>query len=485
MRRALDAIHRQVRARPHHPAVVDGREAISYRQLWSRAGAVAAELRRHGAADGPVAVAAERGAAFVGAALGCWLAGAAYLPLETAQPVRRLRGIVADAGASVVVVSPDRLGFGAELGLAEIAPSAEPGYLPPPRTAGRCAYLLYTSGTSGTPKGVSVGHDSLANLVDWHLRTYRISHGDRTLHTAGLGFDAAAWEIWPTLAAGATLVTCRGDDRLVADFIADQIVEDRCTTAFVATALVEELLTLGFEPPSLRLLLTGGDALRLTAPVTGPYRLVNHYGPTEATVVTTAHPVPPDASVGSSPPIGRPIDGVAVAVLDEGLRPAVEGELYIGGRGLALGYVNAPELTRARFVPLPGRPGRWYRSGDVVRTRDGLLEFVRRVDRGQLKVRGVRIAAAEVETALTGHRAVRGACAVVVGHGADAALVAVVAAAGRVDVDELRRHARARLPASVVPNRIVLVERLPLTPNGKLDRAAATRLAKAPRTDRA
>ncbi|MFI9464701.1 amino acid adenylation domain-containing protein [Streptomyces xiamenensis] len=477
MRPALDAIHHQVLVRPHHAAVVDGPGTTTYQQLWARAGAVATDLRRHLAPGDGVAVAAERGTPFITAALGCWLAGAPYLPLDPAQPVRRLRGIVADAGTPVVLVSPEHRGLGADLGVTELLPTAAPVYLPPPPSADTAAYVLYTSGTTGAPKGVVVDHDSLANLVDWHGRTYRITPEDRALHTAGLGFDAAVWEIWPYLAAGATVVTCRGDDRLVADFIADRITEDRCTTAFMATALVEELLTLGPDLPSLRLLLTGGDALRLSAPVAGPYRLVNHYGPTEATVVTTAHPVPDDAPAGSTPPIGRPIDGVAVAVLDEELRPAEEGELYIGGRGLARGYLHAPELTAARFVSLPGRSGRWYRSGDVVRSRAGLLEFVGRVGHEQLKVRGVRVAAAEIEAALTGHHEVRAACAVVVGHGAEAALVAVIATTGRVEGDEVRRYARTRLPAAVVPTRMVVVERLPLTPNGKLDRPAVARLA--------
>jgi amino acid adenylation domain-containing protein len=477
MRCILDAIHHQVLVRPHHAAVVDKLETITYRQLWARAGAVATGLRHHVDPRGIVAVAAERGTAFASAALGCWLAGAAYLPLDPTQPVRRLRGMVTDSGATVVLVSSDYQGLGADLGVAEVLPSTEPTHVLPPRSAVTPAYLLYTSGTTGAPKGVLVGHDSLANLVDWHVRTYRITPEDRALHTAGLGFDAAVWEIWPHLAAGATVITCPQDNRLVADFIADQIAEDRCTTAFMATALAEEMLTLRADMPSLRLLLTGGDALRLSAPVTGPYRLVNHYGPTEATVVTTAHMVQHDAPIGWSPPIGRPIDGVVVEVLDDDLRPVEEGELYIGGRGVAIGYLNAPELTRERFVSLPGRPERWYRSGDVVRTRSGLLEFVGRVNRDQLKVRGVRVAAAEIEAALIAHQDVRAACATVVGHGADAALVAVIITNGQVDEDELRRHARTRLPTMVVPNRIVVVERMPLTSNGKLDRAAVARLA--------
>ncbi|MEU0240450.1 carbamoyltransferase C-terminal domain-containing protein [Nocardiopsis sp. NPDC006198] len=321
----------------------------------------------------------------------------------------------------------------------------------------------------------------------WHNRAYSIGPDDRTLHTASLDFDAAVWEIWPYLAAAATVVACPDEDRVVADFAAEQLADQRCTIAFLATPLAEEVIRLAPGLPELRFLLTGGDTLRLPAPVTGPWRLVNHYGPTVTTVVTTAHTVV-DVTAGAIPPIGRAIHGVRIVLLGADLRPVragTEGEIFVGGRGLALGYLGDPELTAARFVAVPGRSGRWYRTGDLAVSESGVLTFRGRVDLEQLKVRGVRIEAAEIEAALMACPGVDVAAVTMLGTGADGLLVAAVATARPPVLAQLRAFLAARLPTAAIPNCFVFVDRLPLTGNGngKIDRRLVMQLASASNPD--
>jgi acyl-coenzyme A synthetase/AMP-(fatty) acid ligase len=196
-------------------------------------------------------------------------------------------------------------------------------------------------------------------------------------------------------------------------------------------------------------------------------------------VVTTAYTITDDTE-GALPPIGVPISGVEVMVIDNDLyavRDGEPGELYIGGRGLALGYLHDHELTAKRFVSLPGRQGRWYRSGDAVTSHDGVLHFQGRVDLEELKVRGMRVAAAEIEAAILTHPGVRAAATTVVGHGIDSVLVAVIAAVVELSGESLRLTLRSRLPATMVPNRLLFVDRLPLTANGKVDRRAVALMA--------
>lgn len=485
-------LERQAREAGRRTAIVDQLGDTTYARLWADATNAAGALRQASVHAGDVvAVAADRGAAFITAALGCWIADAVYLPLAPDVPAARLRRMVAGAGARVVLCSPGRAADCAAAGLVTVgvplAPRDEPtGRLDPlpsalPGNARDAAYLLYTSGSTGEPKGVLVGHASLANLVAWHLRAYAVGPGDRALHTASLGFDAGVWEIWPYLAAGATVVACPDEDRVVAAFAAEQLTRHRCTIAFLATPLAEELIRLGEELPRLRYLLTGGDALRLPGPVRGPWRLVNHYGPTEATVVTTAHVVVRDEP-GSAPPIGAPIDNVRVLLLDADRRPVpdgVDGEIYIGGRGLALGYLGDPDLTSRRFVSVPGEPGLWYRTADLATSLRGTLTFRGRTDVEQLKVRGIRIEATEIEAALMDCPGVDGAAVTLCGQGSAGILVAVLVGTGPLARQQLRAELATRLPAGVLPNRYMVVDRLPLTSNGKLDRKLVADLAEA------
>jgi len=355
---------------------------------------------------------------------------------------------------------------------------------------GNLAYVIYTSGSTGKPKGVGVSHANLLSLVDWHQRTYRVSAGDRATLIASPAFDASVWELWPYLTAGASLHVPDEEDRAAPDRLLRWLAAAEVTISFLPTPLAEAVLgemagEASAPPPklALRALLTGGDRLRRRPPAGLPFALINHYGPTETTVVATCGVVPPAAAASAAlPGIGRPIDGLAIHLLDPAGQPVpigVPGEIAIAGASLARGYLGRPEMTAASFVPdaLSGVPGgRLYRTGDLARRRaDHGLEFLGRRDQ-QVKIRGVRIEPGEVEAELATHA--RLAAAVVLARtdgGAEARLVAYVVPRDQEaapDAGELRSFLRERLPEALVPAAFVQLPALPLTANGKVDRAA-------------
>ncbi|MFD2765826.1 amino acid adenylation domain-containing protein [Micromonospora eburnea] len=480
----LAAIAEQARTRPDAIAAEDTNGVTTYGELWARAGEVAAMLA---GLPGPiVAIATERGTPFLAGALGAWRAGRAYVPLDLLNPPARLRRIVADARPAAVLVSGSDQGIGATLGLKELTvpESAQavdrPDLLEPPAEDDPPAYVLYTSGTTGAPKGVVVGHASLGNLIRWLADTYSIDAADRSLHVCSLGFDVSVFETWPYLALGGTVVTCTDADRIRPEAVAAQVERDRCTTLFLPTGLATHTLADGLVPANLRILFFGGDRMVLPVPLPARPLLVNVYGPTEATVATTTHTLTTGAA-GESPPIGRPIGGVEVRVCDSAGRevPAgAKGELYVTGAALAHGYLGNAELTRQRFVTLPDVPGRWYRTGDLVAWEDDVLIFHGRIDREQLKVRGVRVEAGDIEAALLAHEQVHAAAVAVVGSDSERQVVAVLVFDGdQVSPRALRRHLLDSLPSYLIPDRFVAVDEMPLTANGKLDRAQVAVLA--------
>ena len=275
--------------------------------------------------------------------------------------------------------------------------------------------MIYTSGSTGGPKGVSISHGSLANLVRWHNRTYGVTARDSVTQLAGLGFDAAVWELWPSLVAGARISLPNEEAREFPERLLAWLGTEFITVAFLPTPLAEQVLALEHPPGglALRVLLTGGDRLRhYPRPGLG-FELVNHYGPTESTVVATAGKVHHAGWSERAPSIGRPISNTRVYILDGECNPVpvgVPGELHIGGAGLARGYVNAAGLTAEKFIPDPfgvEPGGRLYRTGDLTRyLDDGSVEFLGRIDH-QVKVRGFRIELGEVESTLVSHSAVR------------------------------------------------------------------------------
>jgi amino acid adenylation domain-containing protein len=475
-------------ANPNAPAVVSDTESLTYRELDVRANHLAGRLRALGVGtDVPVGLCVPRSVEMVVGALAILRAGGAYVPMDPAYPPDRLAFIAADAQAPVVLTSrtvADRLPPGRWRQLCiddlPIGPTAlEP---PPPVAPADLAYIIYTSGSTGKPKGVEITHRGLANLVAWHLDAFGVTAEDRASHVAGLGFDAAVWELWPPLVAGASVHLADDRTRGSAADLRDWLLAQRITLAFVPTPLLEHLLTLPWpESADLRIVLTGGDTLHRYPPASLPFQLVNNYGPTECTVVATSGPVYADEAPAMAPSIGRAITNTRIYLLDQDLRPVADGEageICIGGPSLARGYHNRADLTAEKFVSVSlGRDpdGRLYRTGDLGRALpDGQIVFLGRGD-DQIKIRGYRIEPGEVSSTLNRHPSIRGSLVVAredtVG---DKRLVAYVARHEDVEVTrtELREFLGRFLPAYLVPSAFVLVEDFPLTPHGKIDRSA-------------
>ena len=474
--------------RPDALALAAGGEHLSYGELDVRAQRLARRLGEAGVGpEVPAAICLERSPRLVVAMLGVLKAGGAYVPLDVAYPEERLAFMLADLvrahPATVLITSREISGILPEAGVPRIELDvvekelARHDAVPAGRRAGdHLAYVIYTSGSTGRPKGVGVTHSGLANLVAWHRDTYAVSAGDRATQVASPAFDASVWEIWPYLCAGASLHLPDEETRASAVRLLAWLARERIHLSFLPTPLAESALAESAPVGlALRALLTGGDRLHRTVR-TPPFDLVNHYGPTEATVVATWGRVEPRGR--REPTLGRVIAHTRIYVVDRALERVpigVPGELCIAGRSLARGYLRRPGLTGERFIPDPaGDPagGRLYRTGDLVRQlAGGELDFLGRLDH-QVKLRGFRIELGEVEASLGTHPEVR--AAVVVSR-SDAPggprLVAYVAAA-RVDEGELRAFLRRRLPEHMVPAAFVVVGALPLTPNGKVDRAA-------------
>jgi amino acid adenylation domain-containing protein len=477
---------------PEALAIADGHESLTYADLDARASRLSRHLAALGA--GPetlVAVVLPRSAGFVVAALAALRAGAAYAPLDPATPPDRLADMLGDAAPRAVVTLDALAGPAGDWTVvtldgdrAAIArrPATPPGLAGPAPSS--LAYVIYTSGSTGRPKGVEVTHASLLNLVFWHQEAFKVTAADRATLMASPGFDAAVWEVWPYLAAGASLHVPDDVTRVDAEALRDWLVAEDITIAFVATPLAERMIGLSWPPAArLRTLLTGADTLHHRPSPMLPFALVNNYGPTECAVVATSGVVEPDLWAGGLPSIGRPIANTRVWVLDEAGRPApvgAEGELFIGGAGVARGYRHRPGLTAERFGPDPfGPPGaRLYRTGDRARWRpDGTLAFLGRSD-DQVKIRGHRVELDEIVAVLATHPGVRAAAvAVPSGDDGDRRLVAYVVAAPDVALTPaaLLETLRARLPDYMLPATFVRLDRLPLTANGKVGRAALPR----------
>ncbi|HVF61872.1 MAG TPA: amino acid adenylation domain-containing protein, partial [Thermoanaerobaculia bacterium] len=466
-------------------------EIVTYDALDRWADRIARRLLALGV--GPetrVAVAMEHAPARIAALLAVWKAGGAYVSLDPADPAERRAFQLADCGAPLLLVAAgSRVEAPEGVRVAEVAREGDDGddaELPPLPDADRLAYVIYTSGSTGRPKGVEITHGGLLNLVAWHQAAYGVTAADRATQLAGVGFDASVWELWPYLAAGAAVAIppaeVRADPARLVPWLADRGV----TLAFLPTALAELALA---EPwpagAPLRALLVGGDRLHRPPPPGLSFRLVNHYGPTECSVVATCgavEPAPADSvdDTAAPPPIGRPIANTRLVLVDADGRPVppgVPGEGWLGGTGLARGYLGRPDFTAERFVPDPfsGEPGaRLYRTGDLLRLLPGgAVEFLGRIDQ-QVKVRGFRIELGEVETLLGSHPGVRQAVAVVREDvPGDRRLVAYAMPAEPAPAAaELTAFLAERLPEYMVPSALVLLPELPRTAGGKLDRRA-------------
>nr|AYN44369.1 nonribosomal peptide synthetase [Cloning vector H69C977B_s26] len=484
-----ELFERQAQRTPDATAVVgpDG-QSISYRELDRRAERVARHLRQLGAGrERIVGVCIGRSVEMVVALLGVLKAGAAYLPLDPNYPAERLAYIVGDAAPVAILntgadpIADTRVPrLDVSRVLNETAtpdvPAKEPVQLDD------LAYVIYTSGSTGAPKGVLVTHRNLMNLVSWHTEAFGLTAKDRTTQLASTAFDASVWEIWPTLAAGATLHLVPPELSSAPSDLANWLVAQQISISFLPTVVAEAVLALQWPSPcALRFVLTGGDRLHATPPAGLPFQLVNNYGPTETTVVATSGTVAPDGKQGL-PSIGRPVANARIYILDRQRRPVlpgVIGELYIGGVGVTRGYLNRPDLNVERFVPDPfaGVPeARMYASGDFARfLPDGTIAFHGRADR-QVQIRGVRVELGEIEAALAAHPDVTAAAVVSEAQrqNGDVRLIAFAVSdvVPQPDAAVLTQFLATKLPTAILPSRVIVIDRLPLTPNGKVDTAA-------------
>ncbi|MER5949264.1 amino acid adenylation domain-containing protein, partial [Streptomyces sp. NPDC001904] len=487
----------QAERTPDTVAVTDAHGSLTYRALHERARALAVELRGLGLGpEGRVAVALPRGTDLAVALVATLTAGAAYVPLDPELPTERLALMLADTAPGALVTTAATATAAAlpasgvpQLLVEAPRPAAGPAPAFPEALPGHPAYVIYTSGSTGRPKGIVMPYGALANLLAWHERTLPAAPGTVVAQFTAVGFDVSVQEILSALLTGKTLAVVpedtRRDPRELAHWLAERQVAELYAPNLVIDGVLEAARECGADLSGLRHLVQAGEALTLREPVrahhaAAPTRLHNHYGPAETHVVT-AWTLPADvASWPGTPPIGRPVDGAGVRLLDTGLLPVppgVVGELHLSGTALARGYLNRPDLTAERFVADPyGPPGaRMYRTGDLARTTaDGELVYVGRADH-QVKIRGFRIEPGEIETALTSHEDVL-RCAVVVREDTpgDKRLVAYAVARPGASpaASALRVHLGGLLPAHMVPAAYVLLDELPLTRTGKLDRAA-------------
>ena len=473
-------IERQAQVRPQQMAVVQGEAHLTYAELDQRACDLARHLRAHGA--GPeqrVAVLLERGLDLMVGLLAIFKAGAAYVPIDPALPAERIAYLLEDSAPCLLLSlsglrarRPDSRLPVIELDVLP-ALASEVGAHALASDDADLAYVIYTSGSTGLPKGVMIEQRMLANLVDWHLQAFDLGPGNHASCLAGLSFDAMAWEVWPALCAGATLHLApaqpQGEniDALLRWWRAQPL-----DVSFLPTPVAEYAFGLAEDHPTLRVLLIGGDRLR-QPPSARRYRVINNYGPTETTVVASSGQV----SAGRALHIGAPVANTQLHVLDaqgRALPIGAVGELYIGGAGVARGYLGRPDLTAERFVadPFSGRKdARLYRSGDLVRwLPDGTLEYLGRND-DQVKVRGMRIELGEIEAALSAQPGLQDAV-VLVRDGRLLAWYTATTDAVPPEPQALRQALRQRLPAHMVPVAFTALAQWPLTANGKLDRRA-------------
>lgn len=487
----------QVTRTPQTVAVIGDDERLTYDQLNARANQISHQLRRAGVGVGDIVpIVAERSAALIAGIFGIVKAGAAYLPVLPDTPVERLRYMLTDSNARVVLTdqTPQGLGEYSGLILSLTADSAtDQNYENPAVTAGACdlAYVIFTSGSTGRPKGVMVEHRAIVNRLDWMQRAYPIQGDDVVMLKTSIAFDVSVWELFWWALNGATVCVLAPGAERNPWAIAEAAQKHRVSVIhFVPSMLNVFLESLSARPErvardlrSVRRMFTSGEALtpshvrkfnQIVGAPTGA-QLTNLYGPTEAAVDVTFY----DCAAGvelATVPIGRPIQNTRVYVMRNGneVPRGDAGELCIAGVSLARGYLNDPARTAEKFVDDPFHPGeRMYRTGDIARRLpDGNLDYLGREDH-QVKIRGMRIELGEIENVLREHADIAD-CIVSVEKPDEniAVLVAFLVVRASIDTSQLREYLQQRLPAHMIPNRFETIEGVPVTSSGKANRAA-------------
>ncbi len=486
-----DLVAMQAKATPDATALVAGEQTLSYRELNCRANQLAHKLQALGVHSGTlVAICVERCPDLVVGLLGILKAGGAYVPLDPTYPSDRLSFMLKDA-RPLVLLTPQHMVTRLPVeGTHVICLDSDAMLLsqqsesdPAPSSASTdLAYVIYTSGSTGQPKGAQVTHSNLLNLVFWHQHAFSVTASDRATQGTSPAFDATGWEIWPYLTAGASVYFIEQETRISPALLRDWLVSHRINITFLPTALAESVMALTWpSTTSLRFLLTGADTLHHYPSSTLPFALINNYGLTETTVVSTFGEVHSTEYTNLLPSIGRPIANTQIYILDEQLRPVligVPGELCIAGEGVGRGYLNRPELTAQKFIsdPFSDKPDALlYRTGDMACIRpDGQVEFMGRIDQ-QIKIRGYRIEPDEIVSVLNEHPSI--ATSLVIAREdtpGDKHLVAyiVLHPEAETTADALRGALAASLPDYMIPTTFVCLPALPITPNGKIDRAA-------------
>ena len=488
----------QMTRTPDAVALICEGNCLSYAQLNRSANQLAHYLRELGVApDQRVAICVERGLEMIVGILAVLKAGGAYVPLDPAYPPERLAFLLQDSAPLALLTQTDLRTRMSEhkptLPVLDLTLPTPAWYNRPdsnlaPHSMGlkpdHLAYVIYTSGSTGNPKGVMISHRSLGNLIQWHKDAFALQSEQQSSSVAGVGFDAATWEIWPPLCVGAALALPSSAESSDPEALLDWWKGQKLDVSFLPTPMAEFAFTHGISNLHLHTLLVGGDRLRQLPSAPAPFVLVNNYGPTETTVVATSGRVEANATV---PSIGRAIANTQIYILDgqgEPVPVGVAGELYIGGAGVARGYLNRADLTAEKFVPNPfaTAPGeRMYRTGDLGRWRsDGNIDFLGRND-FQVKIRGFRIELGEIEATLARHPAIAQVLVTVSEEGESKRLIAYYTLKPVVEGDGaelaptasvLHKFLQKTLPEHMVPGVFVSMDAFPLTPNGKIDRAA-------------
>ncbi len=500
--RCVDAIfEQQVLRAPDALAVIDGEDKYSYGEINARANRLARYIIEQGIKDQDfIAIALERSVDMLVAMLATLKAGCAYLPVDPFYPEERIEFMLADTQAPVLITRSEyrerlqpaldkldkrskeiQLDIDSQRILEKTSDNLKLRHSADPT---RVAYAVYTSGSTGKPKGVVCTQLAINRLVI-DANYFHLTEHDRMAHLSNVSFDAATWEIWGAFLNGASLVIFSKEQLLTPEAFAAEVARTQVNCVFITTALFNAFAI--HEPqlfPQLKYLLFGGEAcdpqqVRKIARQYKPQHFLHVYGPSENTTYSTWYEIRDVADNALTVPIGRSISGSTAYILDRNMQPVpvgVAGEIYVGGDGLAIGYLNDPEKTRGSFVPNPFSVGsgdeRLYKTGDLARyTEDGYIEILGRSD-DQVKIRGFRIELGEVEAQLTRLDAVREAVVVVKEEGpGQKKLVAYVRCEG-LDVAALRREAGKHLPKHMVPSAFVIMDQFPLTQNGKVNKRA-------------